>query len=93
MVEIEKFLNSVGGEESHNKIQQFQRICLEHKNEILPLLKSFSENQKLTYSYSFEDVFVQAVLEFPYSFWSGNHKIEQIPNQDVTVNDIFNFLI
>ncbi len=89
---IEKFLNSVGDEESHNRIQQFQRTCLEHKNEILPLLKSFSENQKLTYSYSFEDVFVQAVLEFPYSFWSGNHKIEQIPNQDATVNDIFNFL-
>ena len=46
---IDKFMNSVGNEASREKIRQFQRVCLERRTELLPLLKNFSEKQKLTF--------------------------------------------
>jgi hypothetical protein len=89
---IEKFMNSVGDARSREKIREFQRVCLKRKTELLPLLKNFSENQKLIFPCNLECVFEWTVIKFPYSFWSGNHRSIEIPQLDASKEQLFDFL-
>jgi len=89
---IEKFMNSVGDAACREKIRQFQRVCLKRRTELLPLLKDLSEKQKLIFPCNLECVFEWTVIEFPYSFWSGNHRSIEIPQLDASKEQLFDFL-
>jgi hypothetical protein len=89
---IEDFVNSVGDEACREKIRQFQRTCLERRNELLPLLKELAGKGRLSFPCSLDSVFEWAVIEFSYSFWSGNHKGEEIPRPDAPKEEVFHFL-
>jgi hypothetical protein len=85
-------MNSIGDKASREKIRQFQRVCLERRMELLPQLKVLSEKQRLTFPCSLEGVLEWTVIEFPYSFWSGNHRSTEIPQPDATKEQLFDFL-
>lgn len=87
------FLNSIGDETSREKIRQFQRTCLERRNELMPILKDYTAKQKLSFPCSLDEVFEWAVIEFPFSFWFGNHKSFEIPKPEASHERIFACLI
>jgi len=89
---LEAFLDAVGDESTRNEIKRFQKMCLERKSELLPLVKSFSEQRRMTFSCNLEGVLEWAVIEFPYAFWSGNRKREEIPRADAPGENVFRFL-
>ncbi|OGU56838.1 MAG: hypothetical protein A2V66_10645 [Ignavibacteria bacterium RBG_13_36_8] len=89
---IEIFMNSVGDERSREKIKQFQRLCLQRKAKLLPFLEKYSKEQGLIFSCSLEEAFERIVIEFPYSFWSGNHEDDEIPNPDASEEQLFEYL-
>jgi len=86
------FLDSVGDESAREKIRQFQRTCLERRNELLPLLRTLSEKRRLSFRGDLEGILERTVIEFPYSFWSGNRKSDDLPPPDAPAERLFEFL-
>lgn len=89
---FESFLNSVGDESNRERVRKFQRACLERRNELLPLLQAHSEKRRLSFSGGLEGILERAVVEFPYSFWSGNRKSVDLPPPDAPAERLFEFL-
>jgi len=89
---FESFLNSVGDESSREKIRQFQKTCLERRNELLPLLRTLSEKRRFSFPCDYEGILERTVIEFPYAFWSGNRKSAEIPRSDASAERLFEFL-
>ena len=89
----DQFLNSIGDEISRETIRQFQRTCLERRNNLMPILKDHTARQKLSFPCSLDEVFEWAVIEFPFSFWFGNHKSFEIPKPEASHENIFEYLI
>jgi len=89
---FEIFMNSIGDESSREKIRQFQRTCLVRKSELLPLLKKFTDKQKLTFPCTLDEALEWTVIEFPYSFWSGNNKVNELPQPGVAKERLFAYL-
>jgi len=89
---FEIFMNSVGDESSRDKIKQFQKTCLERRNELLSLLKAHSEKRRLSFPCDLEGILEWMVIEFPYAYWSGNRKSAEIPRPDASAEQLWNFL-
>jgi hypothetical protein len=89
---FESFLNSVGDESTRENVRQFQKTCLERRNELLPLLQALSERRRLSFPCDREGILERTVIEFPYSFWSGNRKGDDLPPPDAPAERLFEFL-
>ena len=89
---FESFLNSAGDESSRDKIRRFQKACLERRNELLPLLRAHSEKRRLSFPGDLEGILERTVVEFPYAFWSGNRKSDDLPSPDAPAERLFEFL-
>lgn len=89
---IEQFMNSVGNKSDRERIKQFQIACLQRKIELLQMLKDYSEKQNITYPCNLEEAFERIVIEFPYSFWCGNYRSDDIPPLNVSKEAMFEFL-
>lgn len=86
------FMSSIGDEPTREKIRQFQRTCLARRSELLPMLKELSAKQKLSFALSIDSVFEWAIVEFPFSFWSGNRRGSDIPRPDAPKEQLFGLL-
>ena len=76
------------------KMEQFQRAVLLHKQELLPMmneaLDTFSQS---TISFDAETILEYAVLEYPFSFWQiGPGDCNVIPDNDASVQELFDAL-
>jgi hypothetical protein len=89
---FEAYMNSLGDEPTRERIRLFQRTCLERRSELLPLLKEWSAARKLTFALPMEDVFERAIVEFPFSFWSGNRRGPEIPQPGAPKERLFGLL-
>jgi len=78
----ELFLKKVGTDEVRNKIEQFQKLLLQHKKEILPDFEKRAQKVNATFNrFGLEAAFDQTVLEYPFSFWQWGHSESEIPEQ------------
>lgn len=77
---INHFMETVGDEETRNKIKAFQIACLKREDEILPLLNV----KESDYSMGAAKAYEYGVLEFPYAFWQYGTKPETLPGPDAT---------
>lgn len=89
---FESFLNSVGDEPARERIRQFQRTCLERRNELLPLLQAHADKRRLSFPGDLEGVLERTVIGFPYSFWSGNRRGADLPPPDAPAERLFELL-
>jgi PS-10 peptidase S37 len=75
-----EFLNNVGDEDCREKIVNFQRDVLKHKNEIIPLLEQYAEQNNYTFDMGLEKTLEYAVLEYSFAFWQwAGTDCESIP--------------
>jgi len=66
----EEHISTVGSDECRAKITKFQRLVLEHREEILSEISEYAELKKMNFTeLSTEEAMEYAVLEFPFSFW------------------------
>jgi hypothetical protein len=86
------FFDQVGTDEEREKIFNFQKTVFEHRNEIMPLFKTYSEEKGYTFRMGFDKAFEIVVLEYPFSFWQWGSKIEEIPPAGASVSKLFNHL-
>lgn len=82
----------IGTDECRKKIKAFQRIALTQREQIIPMIDTFAQNQNLSFSIGTDVAFEYAVLEYPFSFWQWGADCNEIPVGKLTQEDIFNYL-
>lgn len=78
---------SAGDSACREKIRNFQRACLERRDEILPLWVRHGKENGLSFSIGEEVAYEYAVLEYPFSFWQWGHQCETIPEENASASD------
>ncbi|MCW0482667.1 S28 family serine protease [Gaoshiqia sediminis] len=81
----ECFLAQVGSETCRKKIMAFQREILKRRQQMVALLKNYSDARNYNYPISMDEVLDFSVLEYSYSFWQWGHAAHEIP--DLSAND------
>ncbi|MBL1215658.1 MAG: peptidase [Ignavibacteriae bacterium] len=75
-----EFLRNVGDNKCREKIINFQRDVLKHKDEIIPLLKKYAAQNNYTFDMRLEKTLEYAVLEYSFAFWQwAGTDCESIP--------------
>lgn len=90
---IHNHLNTIGTDECRAKIKEFQFSLFEKRKELLPLLKKYCEEKKLSFPITYEKLLDIDILEYPFSFWQWGHQQNNIPNKNASLNDLFNHLV
>jgi len=86
-------INTVGSDECRNKIEKFQRLLLKNRDAVLNEISSYATLKNMTFTeVSTEEASEYAVLEFPFSFWQWGGKCEEIPNENATPKELFEYL-
>ena len=89
----EVFLKKVGSVEVRNKIEQFQKLLLQHKKEILPAFEKGAQKANATFNrFSLEAAYDQTVLEYSFSFWQWGHSESEIPAENPSNEALLNAL-
>jgi len=89
----EEHISTVGSDECRAKITKFQRLVLEHREEILSEISEYAELKKMNFTeLSTEEAMEYAVLEFPFSFWQWGGNCDAIPNENASAKELFEYI-
>ncbi len=87
------FLRNVGTEEGRKKVKDFQDLCFENRSALMDILKSTSEETKMTWEFGIDKALDYTILEYSFAFWQWGVKLDIIPAQDATPQEIYKHLI
>ena len=96
----ERFLNyldTVGEEACREKIKDFQRNMLLKVDSMPAYFEAYVQyindnyNTDFHFSITYQTVVRYGMLDFPFEFWSSNATCEDIPGNNATVEELFNF--
>lgn len=89
----QELINTLGSNECRAKIVNYQRLVLENRDSILKEIANYAALKKMTFTeVSAEEALEYAVLEFPFSFWQWGGKCEDIPSNNVTPKELFDYM-
>ena len=90
---FDNFLENIGSISDRNKIKRFQRILLENREDILPMIKDYIDNSGLTYELGEDIILEYEVCEYPFAFWQlTNGDCSVIPDSTSSVEELYNYL-
>lgn len=93
-IRTENLINTVGTKACRNKISQFQRHVLTHRDAVLKDLNAYAEKENMTFTQvPMAEALEYAVLEFPFSFWQWGGNCDDIPTEGASTNAYFEYLI
>jgi len=89
----QQHINTVGTKFCREKIVQFQRQVMKNRDSVLIEINNYAirKNMKFT-ELSKAEALEYAVLEFPFSFWQWGGKCDEIPVENATSKEQFQFL-
>jgi hypothetical protein len=91
---IYHFFDTVGTPECRKKIEAFQRLALEKRDSILPILRNYGYENDYNFTYiQLEQAFEYTVLEYSFSFWQWGHNCSLIPSETANVRQILTNLL
>lgn len=91
---FDAFLENVGTEDCRTKILAFQKRMLQHRDEVLPLLKTYSEEKGYKFTYlTFEEAFEYSVLEYQIAFWQYGSLCDEIPSDTSSIASAVKYLM
>jgi hypothetical protein len=88
---INRFIETVGDEETRNRIKEYQIAMFKREDEILPLIKANSEQRGTTFDLlenGIAEGYEYGVLEYPYAFWQYGTDPNLIPEPDAPVETL-----
>lgn len=85
---IYQFLQTVGDEETRNRIKQFQIAMFKREDEILPLVKEEADRRHWTFAMGLSAAYEYGVLEYPYAFWQFGARAADIPQPDAPASKL-----
>ncbi len=87
------FLESVGTEVCRNRIKTYQRMLLENRDSILPMISSYMDNSTLTFNIDPGLILEYEVCEYPFAFWQYRAwECESIPGENATISELYQHL-
>ena len=108
---LKKFLDKLGTSKGKNldgvlsgkdvgsarwDIRDFQTMCFEHQDELLPLFAEFSKNRGYTYEMAggIKRALQLTILEYPFAFWQWGGNVATIPEKDkAELKEVFSHLV
>ena len=92
-IRTENHINTIGTDECRAKIVAFQREVLKNRDAILVEISKYANEKEMSFTeLSTEEALEYAVLEFPFSFWQWGGSCEEIPNENATSKELFNYI-
>lgn len=90
---FETFWENVGDQATRKKLKQFQRTALEHREQLIPMVKAYFRSQKEgTFSINPATAFEYHVIEHYFHYWADYRKAKPIPGPGADVKEIFDHL-
>lgn len=89
----EPFIDQCGNEEDRERILEFQKEVLRRKESINPMLYELAEKEKWAFRIPKEEVLDYCVLEFSFSIWQWGTPTSQIPSNDSSDKELFDYLM
>jgi len=93
---INPFINNINGEECRIKIRDFQILCLQRQDKLMPSFNRLAESagQHYTKAKGNDAAFEYIVLEYPFAFWQwGFIPCESIPDKNASDSTTLNHLL
>lgn len=90
-----KFLDTAGSQKCRDRIHQFQLSVLKHKDELVPRMKYYLKGRGASVDLigGPEAALELFVMEFPFAFWQGGKKWEDVPDSEASVDDLIDYFI
>ncbi len=84
---------TIGTAECRAKITQFQRALLQNRKAVLVAMDEFAKKKNMTFNeVPMNEALEYAALEFPFSFWQWGGKCEEIPNENASAQELFDYV-
>jgi len=92
-VRTQEHINKIGSDDCSAKITQFQRLILKNRDSVLKEISKYAAVKKMSFTeIPPEEALEYAVLEFSFSFWQWGGKCDEIPVENASVKEQFNYL-
>jgi hypothetical protein len=92
-IRTEQHINTVGTDECRAKVTQFQRSLLKKRDSVLNEISKFSKEKEMKFTeLSTSEALEYAVLEFPFSFWQWGGSCSEIPHNNATAKELFDYI-
>ena len=86
-------INSVGTKECRFKVTNFQRLLLVHRKAMLSEIEAYAKEKNMYFTeVSVEEALEYASLEFSFSFWQWGGKCDEIPSNEATPKELFDYV-
>jgi len=93
---INPFINNINGVECRKKIHDFQILCLQKQDELMPAFNKLAEDagQHFSKAKGNKAAFEYIVLEYPFAFWQwGFIPCKDIPDESTSDSTLLNHLL
>ena len=92
-IRTENHVNTIGIDECRTKILEFQREVLKNRDSVLVEISTYANEKEMSFTeLSTEEALEYAVLEFPFSFWQWGGNCDEIPDENATSKQLFNYI-
>lgn len=89
---IDHYQNKVSTPECRQKVRDFQRALLKHREELKPMLVELEKRDEVYFVFDKDKVIDFTAMEYPFSFWQWGFGCNEIPAADVDAKAIFDHI-
>jgi len=91
---IYHFLDTVGTEAQREQIEEYQKLCLDRKMDLVEILGEKAESAGFTWDVGLVEALELYVLEYSFAFWQwGAYSFDQIPDEGATSDSLLNHVL
>lgn len=89
---IDHYTKWVGTPECRQKVKNLQRILLKYRSQLKPMLADLEKRDQVKFDMDLDKVIDYSALEYPFSFWQWGFGCKDIPNENATVEEVFDHI-
>ncbi len=88
----DEHLKTIGSKACRDKLADFQRYALENREQLIPMIDTFSVNHDMAFSIGTGAVLEFIVLELTFSFWQYAADCDAVPERGASMQEVFDYL-
>ncbi len=89
----EDHYNTIGSDSCRSKIIHFQRKILQNRTAFINEINTYANKKNMKFTeIPMEEAMEYAVMEFPFSFWQWGGKCDEIPGENATPKQMFDYI-
>lgn len=90
-----EFFKNVSTEENRKKVEDFQKLCFQKRDQLYPMFLKNAEDKNLTYNIvGNEKAYEYSILEYSFNFWQfGDGDCSKIPDETSSIKEIWEHLL